>query len=909
MTTLDQAIAQMRAEGMPDFPSGHPRVNTERIVRYGPKGKAWYRLWEFTSHNGRTFISGAFGVWGGGGPIGEPGGVKIQANYEGMDAMERARIEQAQRDQEQTERRKRVDRAKHAALRARAQWEGARKAKPEGVATYLDRKGVEHAKGLRYFPDGTVIVPMIRYDITEEKEAEPDYMGPRRLCGLQKIAPDGTKLYNKGMFKEGAACRLGPAPKGGSMMLITEGLATGLSLVMATGGKYPVYVVFDAGNILPAVKILRGIYKVSPMLICADDDAYVAAAFNKRLRENWRIKSLVSPPLTSAHMVGEVKTGDKWVEAPLVISADWAEDDNKVRGVIGAVVHGERTYTLVSENAGRKHAHRAAAEVGNAEVVFPVFANRPLPTDPDCDRLTDFNDLHKAEGLDVVRTMLDADIRRVELAAEVQKVIRVEFGKTKKSRKAAKEGGGDGAGGGEAPKRFDWDAFFQRFTLIYPTDTLWDAELAELVKLNNVKIMFGKQPVEWWLDSDRRRTVNLSDLVFEPGKVVPSNQINLFRGMPMEPASGNCERLLELLQYLCGEADQDQAPVTEWVLKWLAYPLQHPGAKMRTAVVMHGAAEGTGKNLFFGALQQIYGEYASLITQQELEDKFNGWMSRLLFLIANEVISKQEMRHHVGRLKNMVTEPVLPIRDMWAPIRYESNHVNMVFLTNEIKAMQISPTDRRYMVIYTPGVLPEAYYLKVVEEMKGGGVAALYHYLLNLDLAGFTEHTKPIMTSAKQNLIEMGLDSTQDFWTQLHDGLLWPLHYQSCLTVDAYRAYTIFCARAGHRNPRPMNMWVHEFITMNGVSRKVQDIDDPDSTVGELVTSGRRRQASVFIMGEIPPDVQCSDSLLRAHVKKSVVEFRELLREYQRNDGLRRSRDGDGDGDGWEGRHGYGAGD
>ena len=38
-----------------------------------------------------------------------------------------------------------------------------------------------------------------------------------------------------------------------------------------------------------------------------------------------------------------------------------------------------------------------------------------------------------------------------------------------------------------------------------------------------------------------------------------------------------------------------------WVLKWLAYPIQHPGAKMRTALVLHGP-QGTGKNMFFEAI-------------------------------------------------------------------------------------------------------------------------------------------------------------------------------------------------------------------------------------------------------------------------------------------------------------------
>lgn len=896
MTTLDQAIAQMRAEGMPDFPPGHPRLNTDQIIRFGPKSKGWYRLYEYRARNGSTYITGVFGLWGASGPVGEPGGIRIQSDFEGMDPLERARIEQAQRDQEQTERQKRTGRAKHAALRARAQWEGARKSKPEGVQTYLDRKGVEHVKGLRYFPDGTVIVPMIRYDITDGKEADPEYTGPWRLSGLQKISPDGSKLFNKGMSKEGAACRLGPAPKGGGLMIIVEGLATGLSVVQATGGKYPVYVVFDAGNILPAVKILRAIYPVSPMLFCADDDAYVEASLNKRLRENWHITETVRPPMTGAHMVGQCKSGAGWTDAALVVSADWAVDDNGVKGIVGAVVHAERTYTIACENAGLKYAHRAAAEVGNAHVLAPVFANRPLPPDPDCTKETDFNDLQKAEGLDAVRTQLEAELRRLEFAIEVRKVVSQEVAKSSGKRKAGKGAGGD-AGGGEPPRSFDWSSFFQRFTLIYPTDTLWDAQLGELVKLNNVKIAFGKRPVEWWLESDQRRTVNLSGLVFEPGQDVADDQINLFRGLAAEPSDkGSCEKIINLLQYLCGEEDQDQAPVTEWVLKWLAYPLQHLGAKMRTAVVMHGKDEGTGKNLFFGAIKSIYGEYGSLITQAELEDKFNGWMSRRLFLIANEVISKQEIRHHVGRLKNMVTEDVLPIRDMWAPLRYESNHANMVFLTNELQALQIQPGDRRYMVIRTPAPKPREYYDAVVEELVNGGVSAFHGYLRNMDLAGFNEHTKPLLTKAKEDLIEIGLNSVELFWQQLHDGLLWPLQYQSCQTMDAYRAYQTFCARSGERNPRPLNKWVLEFVAMNGVTRRVHDIDDPDAPVSAILADGaKRRQASVLIMGEVPPSILMDEAMLKTHVKKCVSEFREQLREYIRNDGVRKQRSGDDD--------------
>lgn len=894
MTTLADAIAQMRAAGMPDFPHGHPMVNAGRIVRYGPKKKAWYRLYEFRANNGQFVVGGDYGCWG------EIPSSKIEIDWKGIVQEEREQLQRERAETEAREQAKRAERARFASGRARSQWDSARTAKPANVETYLDRKGVEHVKGLRYFADGTVLVPMIRYDITEAQESAEGYAGPRRLVGLQKIAPDGAKLFNKGMAKDGAACRLGNAPKAGELILISEGLATGLSVSMALKHKHPVFVAFDAGNLPLVAAILRKLHPTSPILFCADDDAYLESSMNKLLRENYHLAELVRVPMTGWKFQGQVRERDAWVNAEIEISADWAVDGDGVRGIVGAIRHGERMVTLTRENAGRKAANKAAATIGNATFVFPVFRDRTLAAEPEADKHTDFNDLHKAEGLEAVRAQFVPEIERIELSQALRKLVKEEVGKVKREAKSKNKDGE-----AEPDKTFDWRGFFERFTLIYPTDTLWDAKLREIVKLSAVKIAFSDRIVKWWLESPDRRTVNLDQMVFEPGTEVPKNCINLYRGMPIKPSdNGSCEKLIELLQYLCGEGDigeQGETPVTDWVLSWLAYPLQHPGAKMQTAIVMHGP-EGTGKNLFFGAIQDIYGEYGTLITQTELEDRFNGWLSRRLFLIANEVISRQELRHHVGRLKNMVTEPVLPIREMFTPIRYESNHAQMVFLTNELQALQIMPGDRRYMVIRTPAALSVEFYRDAVAEIADGGIAALYAYLLAYDCGEFAEHTKPLLTAAKEDLIEMGLNSAQYFQQQLHDGLIYPLTYGPCITTDLYRAYTTFCARTGERNPRPLNKFIHEFSAMNGVTKAIKDIGDPDAPLTAADAAGRR-QAMVFVMGEIPAEIKCDEKALGAYIKKNASAFRSVLREYLQQDVLRKPG-GSGEGGSW--RQGYG---
>src|SRR4051812_37181614 len=113
MTTIDQAIAQMRACGMPEFPPGHPRVDIGRIVRYGPKKAAWYVLRSFRTRGGRDVIVGAYGHWGKLEPA------KIEVDWKEYSLEERAELEQRAREQERAEQAKREDRAQRAASRAK----------------------------------------------------------------------------------------------------------------------------------------------------------------------------------------------------------------------------------------------------------------------------------------------------------------------------------------------------------------------------------------------------------------------------------------------------------------------------------------------------------------------------------------------------------------------------------------------------------------------------------------------------------------------------------------------------------------------------------------------------------------------------------------------------------------------
>lgn len=851
MATLDDVILQMMAAGMPPLPQDFPRLG--KVIRFGPKKKAWYRLREYVTHKGVRLYAGQFGEWRGL----DPGTVKVEFNRDDIDQAELEAIRRRHAEAEAQEESRRKERAGFAANRAMQQWKAGR---ATGESPYLTRKGVEPEKGLRFTTEGVLLVPMIRYDAPEQPESTDPGSVQRRLVGLQKIQPDGSKLFNKGMEKAGAACRLGKAPKDGQAILVTEGVATALSIRMATGRAHPVYVAFDAGNLLPAAKILRALYPKSPIVFCADDDAYVEAQMNKMLRNQFDVEQLVTVP--EGDLALDTKRGQ------IVLRAMFEFDADAVQLITGAVTSGERLIPFAMLNAGRTKACEAAREIGNARVCWPIFQDRDLHRDPDGAKLTDFNDLHAIEGLDAVTRQITGWLNGLDFTPAKAAAP--------KDRKAG-EAATPGSGGGGAGDGVDWDRFWalvNRFTFIYPTDTAYDHELGDIVKIEHMRLMFGSKYVQMWLGSEKRRAVNLQDVVFEPGVPESPGTLNLFRSLGVEPAEGSCQKLLGLLYFLCNEDDK----VFDWVLKWTAFPLQHLGAKMQTAVVMSGK-EGVGKNLFYGVIRDIYGAHGGVITQRQLESDFMGWLSAKLFIIANEVVSRAEMRHHVGFLRNLITEPELWINRKNKDERLEANHCNIVFFSNELQPLQISPDDRRYMVIKTPPPESPEYYTAVRDEIATGGAGALLQYLLDLDLGDFTPHTKPIETSAKRDLIELGMNAPQLLWRDIHEQEV-NLPYCPALAEHVYRVFQTWCRRNGEKMPARINRFIPDFMTLNGVRRRRMHVPVIERVGGEYLAGTERQYRQVLLMGD-PESGEDIDSWIR----RSVVKFAQAADAYCRESG------------------------
>lgn len=346
--------------------------------------------------------------------------------------------------------------------------------------------------------------------------------------------------------------------------------------------------------------------------------------------------------------------------------------------------------------------------------------------------------------------------------------------------------------GGAGGFRIGEQELLQDFVLIYGTDLVWDCNRRRMVKLAALREVVGRERIKLWQESQYRRVAE--DVLFDPTERCGPTMLNLYDGFKMEPSAvgqEGCRKILAHLGRLCGNRKDEYL----FVLRWIAYPLQNPGAKMATSIVMFGA-EGPGKSLVWEkVVKRIYGEYGVTIGQAQLESQFTGWQSRKLYALAEEVVSRQEMRHYKGLLKHLVTGETLQINEKMQSLREERNHLNFVFLSNSTVPLELDDGDRRYLVLYVDQVPPKEYFTELVHEIENGGVEAFYQYMLTLPMDGFNEHTKPPLNEEKQALIEGSLSPARYFLRVWARGEL-DLPYGAAVAGDLYRAFCRWCERA-----------------------------------------------------------------------------------------------------------------
>jgi hypothetical protein len=236
-----------------------------------------------------------------------------------------------------------------------------------------------------------------------------------------------------------------------------------------------------------------------------------------------------------------------------------------------------------------------------------------------------------------------------------------------------------------------------------------------------------------------------TNLTFMPYlyKDISQDNLNLFRGYtykvrdkPKIKTYMKSKFRKNITKYLCNN-DKNFA---DWFEKWIAHAIQKPMEKCTVMAVFVGA-QGTGKDLLYGALRHIIGRrYTGELTGMEpLFDRFNGCLDRKLFIRMNEIKTKGKQFANAGKLKDIIDRRFITIEQKYKE-KYESMQVvRFLAFSNEEDILVLDKDDRRFSIINTNDEKAQnkEYFKSIVAELNEEFYKSMFDYYATLDISDF----------------------------------------------------------------------------------------------------------------------------------------------------------------------------
>ncbi len=251
--------------------------------------------------------------------------------------------------------------------------------------------------------------------------------------------------------------------------------------------------------------------------------------------------------------------------------------------------------------------------------------------------------------------------------------------------------------------------------------------------------------------------LDVGTLTYKPGESKFTTNsgpaFNIWPGWGCEPKKGPVKLFLQLIDWLFTGAEES---AKRWFLQWCAHPFQHPGTKLFTSSVLYGIKQGTGKSLVGYTLGRIYGKNFTEINNVDLNSNFNEWAEAKQFVLGDDVtgVNGKLARPIADILKKLITQQELRVNPKYIASYVVPDCINYLFTSNHPDAFFLEDDDRRFFIHeVTVEPLPDEFYRDYFAWLKGPGAAAIFQYLLKLDLTGFNPAASAIKTSAKERMI------------------------------------------------------------------------------------------------------------------------------------------------------------
>ena len=200
----------------------------------------------------------------------------------------------------------------------------------------------------------------------------------------------------------------------------------------------------------------------------------------------------------------------------------------------------------------------------------------------------------------------------------------------------------------------------------------------------------------------------------------------------------------------------------EFAEHWFFYPIQNPGAKLFTCMIVCSLLQGVGKS-FLGEMlaKHVYGAvkpgptHAWVLTEGDLNTPFNSYMHARSFVMGDDIAS-HDRKAVYEKVKSYVTSPIVQINTKNVPQYMSDNCTNFYLTGNELAMFYLQDNDRRSMVhiIRRPTKAVERYTeLRKLFDAGIGGPTLLWYAREKYDAKAFNPNAAAPVTASKREVI------------------------------------------------------------------------------------------------------------------------------------------------------------
>jgi len=244
----------------------------------------------------------------------------------------------------------------------------------------------------------------------------------------------------------------------------------------------------------------------------------------------------------------------------------------------------------------------------------------------------------------------------------------------------------------------------------------------------------------WWTSHPQRRQYD--GVLFDPtpGASHPG-WYNLWRGWAVDPLKGDWSKMQQLIRDVLCRGDEESY---DYVIRWMAHMVQHPGRPAEVALVFKGR-KGSGKGTLGRALVELAGKHGRHVSNAgQFTGRFNEHLADTILLFVDEGFWAGD-KSAEGTLKALITEKTLTFEGKGKPIVQGPNQLHVVMASNEDWVVSATADERRFAVFEADEDAARTFphFAALIEEDGQSGaerrriLSAMLCDLLRMDLGGW----------------------------------------------------------------------------------------------------------------------------------------------------------------------------